>query len=150
MEAGKKPETPEEIVQAMMASDHFSRWLGLEIEEIGEGYCRLRMEVRTDMLNGFSFLHGGVSFSMADSCFAFASNSLGRLCVSLQAAAHFPRPARAGDVLLAESKELSRSRTALVMDIEVRNRTTGDRVCLFRATGHRFPEAPFEKETGKE
>jgi acyl-CoA thioesterase len=146
MEAGRKPDTPGAIVQTMMAADRFSRWLGLEIEEVREGYCRLRMEVRPDMLNGFSFLHGGVSFSMADSCFAFASNSLGRLCVSLQASAHFPRPARAGDVLEAESTELSRSRTALVMDIEVRNRTTGERVCLFRATGHRFPEAPFEKE----
>lgn len=136
---------PEHIVQQMMAGDRFSQWLGLEIEEVREGYCRLAMVVREDMLNGFSILHGGVTFAMADSCFAFASNSLGQLCVSLQAGMHFPRSARAGDRLVAESREVSTGRSSLVLDIEIFNPRTGDRVGAFRGTGHRFDRPPFEK-----
>jgi acyl-CoA thioesterase len=136
---------PEQIVRQMMEGDRFSQWLGLEIEEVREGYCRLAMVVRDEMVNGFSILHGGITFSMADSCFAFASNSLGKLCVSLQAGMHFPRPARAGDRLVAESKEVSRGRSSIVLDINIFHASSGEQIGAFRGTGHRFDRSPFEK-----
>ena len=63
------------IVSKMMENDRFSEWLGIEIEEVKEGYCRLSMTVREEMLNGFGIAHGGIVFSLADSALAFASNS---------------------------------------------------------------------------
>ena len=48
----------------------FSQWLGIEVLEISEGFCKLQMEVRKEMTNGFSIAHGGISYSLADSCLA--------------------------------------------------------------------------------
>ncbi|GAB3534018.1 hypothetical protein GCM10027443_20480 [Pontibacter brevis] len=73
----------EEVMQRMMEKDAFSKMLGLQVDEMGEGYCRLHFQVREDMLNGFGILHGGVTYSAADSAFAFACNSHGRLSVAL-------------------------------------------------------------------
>ncbi len=130
----------------MMESDHFSQWLGIDIEEVCSGYCRLRMTVRKDMLNGFSILHGGVTFALADSCFAFASNSYGQLSVSLQASISFPKSSKEGDVLVAESKELYLNSKSSSYDIEIRNQTTGETVGLFRGIAHRSSRPTLGEE----
>ena len=84
-----QPQEPAAHAQAvavkdrMLQNDAFSRLLGLEVDEVGAGYCRLHFTVRPDMLNGFGALHGGVTFAAADSAFAFACNSHGRLSVGL-------------------------------------------------------------------
>ena len=135
---------PPQIVQKMMDNDAFSQWLGIEVEEVTEGYCRLKMTVRPEMLNGFYILHGGVTFALADSCFAFASNSRGQLSVSLQASMSFPNPAKAGDILIAESKELSLSRSSATYDIEIRNQQTNEIAGLFRGVAHRSSRPAFE------
>jgi acyl-CoA thioesterase len=48
---------------------------GIEIEEAREGYARIRMILRADMLNGHGIAHGGIVFSLADTAFAYACNS---------------------------------------------------------------------------
>jgi len=137
---------PNQIVQKMMDNDAFSQWLGIEVEEIKEGYCRLTMTVRKEMLNGFHILHGGVTFALADSCFAFASNSRGQLSVSLQASISFPNTSKEGDVLIAESKELSLSRSSATFDIEIRNRQSNEVAGLFRGIAYRSSRPPFEEQ----
>ncbi|MEM7374557.1 MAG: hydroxyphenylacetyl-CoA thioesterase PaaI [Bacteroidota bacterium] len=127
---------PDQTVAHMMKSDYFSQWMGLEIEEMGPGYCRLRMKTRRDMLNGFGIVHGGVTFSMADSAFAFASNSHGRLSVSLNASITYPKSAKEGDILIAEAKELSLTYKTATYDIEVRNQQA-EIIALFRGTVYR-------------
>lgn len=98
--------TARAVFDKMMEQDYLSRWLGLEPLLLDEGHCRLRMTVRREMLNGFGILHGGVAYAFADSAFAFASNSYGRVAVSIQGSMHFAQPAQVGDVLLAEAKVL--------------------------------------------
>ena len=68
----------------MMANDFFSQWLGIKILEQKEGSCKLSLTVRKDMLNGFGIAHGGITYSLADSALAFASNSKGRKSVSIE------------------------------------------------------------------
>ena len=103
----EKSHPPGELVARMFETDYFSQWLGIEIVETGLGTCRLSMKVRKEMLNGFGVLHGGVTFSLADSALAFASNSHGRISVALDASMSFPAPSREGDVLTAVAEELS-------------------------------------------
>ena len=128
---------PELIVSKMMDSDHFSQWLGIEVLALSEGHCKLKMKVRREMLNGFSILHGGISFSLADSCFAFASNSRGLLCVSLQASISYPLSAKEGDVLIAESKEISFGKSSAIYDVEVKVEGTEILIAIFRGVGYR-------------
>lgn len=135
---------PSEIVHRMMHQDAFSRWLGIEVEEVREGYCRLRMLVRADMLNGFSILHGGVGFALADSCFAFASNSRGMLSVSLQASMNFLSACKEGDLLIAESREIAVTRSSAHLDIEIRKENDQQISSLFRGVAHRMQRPTFE------
>jgi hypothetical protein len=65
------------VVARMYDNDPFSIWLGIERVAIDTGRCALRMTVRPEMLNGFAIAHGGITYSLADSCLAFAANSHG-------------------------------------------------------------------------
>lgn len=73
-----------QVVDTMMEKDFFSQWLGIKVLEVREGYCKLAMSIREDMLNGFGIAHGGITYSLADSALAFASNSWGRKSLSIQ------------------------------------------------------------------
>ena len=95
----------ERIQQAMLARDTFSRWLGVEVLDIAPGTCTLRMTVRSEMLNGFGVAHGGIVFSAADSAFAFACNTHGRVTVSIENSITYPLAIREGDVLTAVARE---------------------------------------------
>lgn len=128
--------SPEELVAHMMKHDFFSQWMGIEVLEVSLGHCRIKMQVKKEMLNGFGILHGGVSFAMADSALAFASNNHGRLSVALSNSISYPNPAIEGDVLTAEAKELILGYKTATYDITIKNQEGKD-VALFRGTVYR-------------
>jgi len=128
--------TPQEVVDLMLSRDSFSRLLGLEVDEVRSGYCRLHYTVREDMLNGFLSIHGGVLFSAADSAFAFACNSHGRITVALEVSINFTRPASTGDILTVEAQEIYLGNKTGVYDIRTTNRA-GELVAVFKGTAYR-------------
>ena len=77
-------EQAKKVVNKMINGDAFSQWLGIEILEINKGYCKLKMTIRKEMTNGFDIAHGGISYSLADSALAFAANSYGIQCLSIE------------------------------------------------------------------
>lgn len=87
----------------MMSNDLFSQWLGIKILEVRSGYCRLSMVVRNEMLNGFGIAHGGITYSLADSALAFASNSAGRKSVSIETSIAHVISLKEGDEITAEA-----------------------------------------------
>lgn len=87
----------------MLANDAFSQWLGVEILEQREGYCKTAMTIRKEMLNGMGKAHGGIAFAFADSCFGFATNSHGRKAVSIEASVNHIKALDAGDRITAET-----------------------------------------------
>ncbi|MEM6397739.1 MAG: hotdog fold thioesterase [Bacteroidota bacterium] len=95
--------TSTEIINQMLAQDAFSQWLGIEILDHKQGYCKVGMTIRPEMLNGMNKAHGGITFSLADSCFAFASNSHGRVAVSIEASINHIKALEAGDYITAET-----------------------------------------------
>jgi acyl-CoA thioesterase len=97
------------IVEHMYQQDLFTQWLGIRRLDEGEGYCTLEMVVRPEMVNGFGIAHGGITFSLADSAFAFASNSRGKMAVSIETSINHLRPVRTGDILTAVAEETSLS-----------------------------------------
>lgn len=102
---------PQSVVEHLMQHDRFSQWLGIHILEIREGYSRIRMTIRDEMVNGFGIVHGGVTFSLADSALAFACNNRNNLSVALDTSIHFSRPVHNGDVLTAEATESHNGKT---------------------------------------
>lgn len=121
--------TPEEIArasaEAMWAGDRASRALGMSLDAVGPGTATLRMTVRDDMVNGHDIGHGGFTFTLADSAFAFACNSYNRRTVAAGAEVRFRAPTRSGDVLVATAVERSREGRDGTYDVTV---TSGETV----------------------
>lgn len=125
-----------EIVDRMMQNDAFSKWLGIEVLEVGEGISTLRMVVRAEMLNGFDVLHGGITYSLADSSLAFASNAYGRRSMSIETSISHTVPCKINDVLTTKTVERSLSNRIGIYDISVLNQD--DKVvALFKGTVYR-------------
>ena len=110
-----------QVVTHMMEHDLFSQWLGIEVLEIKDGYSKIKMTVRNEMINGFGFVHGGIAFSLADSAFAFACNNRNVLSVALDTSINFIKPVHVGDVLTAEAKELHNGKSTGLYHITITN-----------------------------
>lgn len=124
------------ILKALIDQDHYSRWLGLIIDDFGLGYCKLHFTIRQEMLNGFGIVHGGIVFSAADSAFAFACNSHGRLSVALDVQISFIRPAQEGDTLHVDAKEIHLGYKTSFYDIAITNEQK-EIVATFKSTAYR-------------
>jgi acyl-CoA thioesterase len=117
----------------MMQHDAFSQWLGVDILEIKEGYSKIQMTVRAEMMNGFHVAHGGIAFSLADSAFAFACNNRNNLSLALDVTISFIKTIHTGDVLTAEAEEIHNGKSTGVYLITVTNQH-GQQVALFKGT----------------
>ena len=116
---------------AMLAKDRASKALGISIDRVAPGEAIATMQVRDDMVNGFDVIHGGLTFALADTAFAFACNSHGDKMVAASAQIEFLRPAEAGDTLTATAREDHRGRRSGHYSVEVRNQRH-ELVALFR------------------
>jgi acyl-CoA thioesterase len=123
----------------MFDNDPFSRWMGMELVEIGEGRCTLRMRVRAEMLNGFGVAHGGITFALADSAFAFACNSHGRQSMSIHCSVEHVAAVFENDVLTAEAVEEHLGNAVSNYAIRVTNQG-GRPVAFFRGVAYRKRE----------
>ena len=121
------------VVDKMMRDDLFSQWLGIKVIEIKEGYSKIQMTVRNEMINGFGIVHGGVAFSLGDSAFAFACNNRNVLSVALDTAINFLKPVHVGDVLTAEAKELHNGKSTGLYHISISNQNEHV-VAIFKGT----------------
>ena len=127
------PVNPGSVVKHMMENDYFSQWMGVEVLEVKEGYSKIKMTIRKEMVNGFGIVHGGLPFSLADSAFAFACNNRNNLSVALDVTITFTKAVNIGDVLTAEAKEFHNGRSTGVYVITVSNQKN-ERVALFKGT----------------
>ncbi len=139
------PTLAQRVVARMYDNDPFSIWLGIERIVVERGMCVLRMTVRQEMLNGFAIAHGGITYSLADSCLAFASNSHGIQSVSVETSISHTKAVKAGDVLTATSEEKSLSRSIGIYHITVTNQR-GETVALFKGTVYRTGKDWFPDE----
>ncbi len=129
----EKDELAQAVVDKMMRDDRFSQWLGIEVLSVREGYAKIRMTVREEMINGFGIVHGGVAFSLADSAFAFACNNRNNLSVALDTSINFTKPVHPGDVLSAEATEIHNGRSTGLYHINIINQRDHT-VAVFKGT----------------
>ena len=124
---------PSKIVDKMYKNDAFSKWLGIKRIEDGAGKSVLQMTVRKEMLNGFNIVHGGITYSLADSALAFASNGNGRKAVSVETSISHIKACKEGDVLTTHTEEMSLSKKIGVYQITITNQLNKT-VALFKGT----------------
>lgn len=121
------------VVDHIVKQDMFSQWLGIEVLEVKEGFSKIKMTVRSEMINGLGIVHGGIPFSLADSAFAFACNSRNTLSVALDTSINFIKPIHIGDVLTAAAKEMHNGKSTGLYHITITNQNDHV-VALFKGT----------------
>jgi len=127
---------PNAIIGQVLLKDSFSKWLGIELVDIKEGYSKIKMLVREEMMNGLNVVHGGIAFSLGDSAFAFACNSRNNLSLALETSISFLKPVFVGDTLIAEAKEVRNGRSTGVYLVEIKNQHE-QLIALFKGTCYR-------------
>ncbi|HEX3024021.1 MAG TPA: hydroxyphenylacetyl-CoA thioesterase PaaI [Chitinophagaceae bacterium] len=109
------------VVEQMLLNDHFSKHMGMELLKVKDGYSKIKMVVTKQMLNAFGIAHGGATFSLADSAFAYACNFDGKVTVALDLSVSYPKAAKENDVLIAEAKQINTTNHTALYLIEVKN-----------------------------
>lgn len=130
MDTTAELDTARRAAAVMWAADRATRELGMELVEIAPGQATLSMPVIDTMINGYGTAHGGYIFTLADSAFAFACNSDGETAVAAHCTISFLRPARLGDTLAAEAREVTRFGRSGIYDVTVR--ANGEIIAVFR------------------
>lgn len=132
--------------EAMWAGDRASEWLGMSLVEVDEGRATLRLTVRKHHCNGHGICHGGVTFSLADSAFAFACNSRNQRAVAQHNQISYVAPAHSGDVLTAEAREVSLAGRNGLYDARVVNQD-GTVIAEFRGASRTIGGRLFEEQS---
>ena len=121
------------VADHMLAAEGTGPAWDLQIEEVRDGYARVSMLVRADMLNGHGFAHGGMIFALADSAFAYVCNGANHASMAAQASIVFLDKVREGETLIAEATEVARAGRAGVTRVAV---SAGDGRKVAEFTGY--------------
>ena len=133
------------VVDKMIGGDAFSQWLGVEVLEITTGFCKLQMKVRDEMSNGFNIAHGGIAYSLADSCLAFAANSHGVQALSIETSISHTQKVISGDTLTATAKEMNKNTKTGLYYITIINQNN-NKIAHFKGTVYRTRKEWFRKD----
>ncbi|MEX3016794.1 hydroxyphenylacetyl-CoA thioesterase PaaI [Gymnodinialimonas hymeniacidonis] len=139
-------ERAERSAEAMWKGDRASAWVGMQIVEIDEGRAILTLQIVENHCNGHGIGHGGVTFMLADSAFAFACNSRNVVTVAQHNSISFLAPVRLGDTLKADAREITQSGRSGITDVTVTNQD-GVVVAEFRGASRAIGGQLFEEET---
>ena len=123
----------EKIVFKMLDGDAFSKWLNVKILKIERGYCKIEMKILENMTNGFGIAHGGISYSLADSALAFASNSNGKKALSIETSISHTKKVSLNDTLVAETEQLNLNAKTGLYNIKITNQNS-EEVAFFKGT----------------
>ena len=138
-------ELASKIVNKMISNDSYSKWLGIEIIELSEGFCKLQMKIRDDMTNGFKIAHGGISYSLADSALAFASNSYGFQSLTIESSINYFKKVNSGDILSAITNEINKTEKIAKYSIVVSNQNN-EKIASFNGKVHRTKKQWFAED----
>lgn len=119
IESISEAELARRCAEAMWEKDYAAQELGITLQEAAPRRAVLSMRVQRHMLNGHAICHGGYIFTLADTAFAYACNSMNQVTVASGGGINFLAPAQLDDVLTATAEELSRSGRTGVYDVRV-------------------------------
>ena len=103
----------------LLQNDKFAKLSGIQLVEIGEGTATAKMKITQNHLNAVGSIQGGALFTLADLVFAAASNSRGKIAVSLDANINFIKAVSEGEL------------TAIATEVFLRRTVSGYRVDIF-------------------
>ncbi len=124
--------SPKLIIDKMLSNDLFSQWLNIKVVLIKAGECKLEILISKNMTNGFGIAHGGIAYSLADSCLAFAANAKGNIALTKESSIKHIKQVNEGDQLNAHAFELESDKQ---YQVKITNQNT-EIVAEFRGIVH--------------
>ena len=115
-----------EAALAMYERDATATAFGIELLEATPDRAVLRMQIQPEMCNGLGVIHGGMTFLLADSAMAFASNSENQAAFATSAEIDWLSPATEGQWLTATAERRAGGRKSAVWDVAVTVGNTAD------------------------
>lgn len=109
-------------LDALFRRDPLLAHLGGVLDGWGGGWARVRWTPTAAHTNFAGLVHGGAIFAVADTAFAVASNSWGRVAVALTVEVQYLRAPVVGGELVASARERHRTRRTGAYLIEVHDR----------------------------
>ncbi len=104
-------------------SNNFRNLVGIEVEQVAEGFARLSLEVIEKLLQNQNFAHGGVLATLVDGAIGTAARTVAPEDAEISTVEinlNYLRPARKGRVV-AEGKIVQSGKTLLVGTAEVKD-----------------------------
>lgn len=120
-------------VQERFANDRYATDNGAVIEEVGDGYARIVMELDDHHYNAVGGVMGGAIFTIADFAFAVASNWQDKTVVSQTAQITYLGRVK-GKRMIAEARQMKDGRSMCYYVIDVTDEL-GNRVAHVTSSG---------------
>ena len=98
--------------------------------------------------NGHGICHGGVTFLLADSTFAFACNSRNQSTVAQHNTISYLAPGKMGDHLTATATEISLTGRTGIYDVMIANQD-GAMIAQFRGISRAITGQNFDEQQGE-
>ena len=126
-----------EAIYAAVETEPYARALGMRLMELDEGYSRVEMAADSGQMNNiYQRTHGGAIYSLIDEAFETASQTGGDIAVALNVNVSYMNAPAGGSRLVAEAREISRSKKISHFDISVTD-ADGQLIAACRATAYR-------------
>lgn len=131
----------EKFIEYFNEHDVFSRESGIRLKKIGDGFAEAELDFSSRRVNFMGTMHGGALFTMADVAAGSALLSHGSLCVTLNSAINYIRPA-SGGTLRAVAHETHCGSKIGVCDVTIfneENHVVCTCTCTMYLTGKPLP-----------
>jgi len=126
-------------IKKFFTQDHFAQHCGIELLLVAPGHAVAQMPIRPNHLNAVGVVQGGAIFTLADLVFAAASNSHGRVAVSINVSITYMKATSSG-TLRAEARELSANSKLGSYTIDVTD-DHGELIAVFQGLTFRKDQA---------
>lgn len=104
----------------VVGKDPMARFLGINVDEVKEGYARCSVTISPEYLNAVERAHGAIIYALIDQSLAVASNSTGIIAMSLNVTVNYVSSARAGEKLFGEAIPVKIGKKVSLWKIDVR------------------------------
>ena len=114
---------PMKVDRKLEEYDPFGKYVGLRFTKWEKGYSQCVLQVNRDLLNPYSSVHGGVTFTMADSGMGFALVSCleeGERCATIETKIVYLKAIESG-ILTCDTKVIHRSKRIAVLESEIKH-----------------------------
>lgn len=105
-----------------IATNHFPNHIGVVIDDIELTGARAHIDLKPETMNAIGIAHGGVTYTLADTCAAYASRGDGREYVTQQSNFYYIKAGK-GNRINAKATVINRTRSLCIVDVDVFDET---------------------------